>query len=72
MQRSSKFWLGLWVSVAAEAALTVWSQRLTYAGTPLADSTDALLAWVIIVIALAAVVAIRGVKHERIWLVGGV
>ncbi len=57
------------VTIAAQALLALWSQKLTYAGTPLGPSVEPLIAWIIHGVALVAVIAIVGARHERIWLI---
>lgn len=55
------------ITIAANALLGLWSEQLAYAGTPLNDSLEPLLAWALIGLAVVAVVAIVGPKHEQIW-----
>ena len=55
------------ITIAANVLLGLWSEKLAYAGTPLNDSLEPLLAWALIALAVVAVVAIVGPKHEQIW-----
>jgi len=57
------------ITVTVEALLALLSESLAYAGTPINDSLEPLLAWALIALGLVAVVTTVGPKHERIWLV---
>jgi hypothetical protein len=57
------------ITIAAQALLALWSQNLTYAGTPLSPPVEPLVAWTLNGLALLAAILIVGPKHERIWLI---
>ena len=56
------------LTIAAEALVTLWSQSLNYAGTPLNDSLELAISWGLIIAGMVAVVAIFGPTDIRAWL----
>ena len=54
-------------TIAAESLLAVWSASLAHAGTPINNSLEPLLGWSLIGLAVIAVVALFGPRHEQIW-----